>query len=65
MACPWKGVNYLPTCMIINHMLALNMPTPVIGVDIGGTYTDAVIICDKKVLSSCKHETTANLYLTY
>ena len=32
----------------------------VIGVDVGGTYTDAVIIRDKEVLSSCKHVTTAN-----
>ena len=36
------------------------MAKPVIGVDVGGTYTDAVIRCGKKVLSSCKHETTAN-----
>ena len=51
--------------MIINRMLAINMAKPVIGVDVGDTYTDAVIICDKKVLSPCKHEITANLYLTY
>ena len=36
------------------------MAKPVIGVDVGGTYTDAVIRCCKKVLSFCKHETTAN-----
>lgn len=32
----------------------------VVGVDVGGTYTDAVVLKGRTVLSSCKFQTTAN-----
>lgn len=34
--------------------------TDVIGVDVGGTYTDAVIVRNNHVLSFCKSQTTSN-----
>ena len=32
----------------------------VLGVDVGGTYTDAVVVSGRKVISSCKRQTTLN-----
>ena len=41
-------------------MAATTDPCLVVGVDVGGTYTDAVVVSGRKVLSSCKSQTTIN-----
>ena len=65
---PTRHVNRITACTCIwtrqSHYLDCSvsqMAAPyVVGVDVGGTNTDAVILVGKKVLSSCKRPTTAD-----